>query len=166
MQQRPHHHPSYRKAVLLVYRYNGSMRLTSKIMKVSVASISRWDKAGSPIGRPSRGSKFTDAIEAFVLTCISQNCTVTAAEVRQLIWDAFNVQVSRQLVALVLKHRLRMSWKRTRKRGTPSCRYTPEQLTAFRTSLLDAYNMGTLASTDESGFDQRVRPIYGYAPLG
>ena len=82
-----------------------------------------------------------------------------------MIREQLSVSVSRQLIALVLKHQLTMSWKRIRKRGSPSAKHDRvEQMNKFCREYVEAFAEGTLAACDESGFDQRARPVYGYAP--
>ena len=87
--------------------------------------------------------------------------TTTAAELSR-----FGVCVSRQLVSLVLRKRLGYSWKRTRKRGPVGVGWKPVDVDMFKHALQAAYANKTLSAWDESGFDQRVRPVYGYAPVG
>ena len=89
----------------------------------------------------------------------------SAAELRHHLEERFDIKVSTQLVALVLRKKLRYSWKRTRKRG-PRGGWTDEKIAAFKRQFLQAYNDGCLSSWDESSFDQRCRPVYGYAAIG
>lgn len=154
-----------RKAAILVYQHTQSMRRVSLILKVSQSTVHRWVRGADASGWPSRGSKFTDAMVALVKLQLSMFPATTASQLQALIWDQLSVKVSRQLVALVLRSRLNMSWKRTRKRGCASSRHDrQEQMRSFRQEFATAFANGTLAACDESGFDQRARPIYGYAP--
>ena len=95
-----------------------------------------------------------------------QHPATTAAELRRYLRDSFGVDVSRQLVSLVLRTRLRFSWKRTRKRGPKGATWPEERVEDFKRRFLQAYRSGSLSSWDESGFDLRCHPIYGYAPRG
>jgi hypothetical protein len=89
----------------------------------------------------------------------------TASQLQAMIREQLSVSVSRQLIALVLKNQLNMSWKRIRKRGSPSAKHDRvEQMNKFCREYVEAFAEGTLAACDESGFDQRARPVYGYAP--
>jgi transposase len=161
----------YRKAVLLLYNYFGSMRKTSKILKVSPSTICRWSKQSTNTekGWPKRGSKFTDAMIQYITVLLKEYPLYSASYLKNQIYKVFEVEVSRQLVALVLKTRMgpkAYTWKRIRKRGPKGKRWTDEQLEEFKTKYMKAYNSGMLSSWDESSFDQRTHAIYGYAPAG
>lgn len=92
----------------------------------------------------------------------------SAARLRSFLQSEMQVDVSRQLVSLVIASRLKMSWKRTRKRGVGKQTYEERRhhFQTFKNEFIAAYANGTLAACDESGFDQRARPIYAYAPKG
>lgn len=155
----------FKRAAQSVYEYIQSMRLVGKILKVSSSTVHRWLNGHKNRGWPSRGSKFTDAMVALIELQLKTFPATTAAQLKALILEQLGVNVSRQLVALVLRSKLNMSWKRTRKRGCASARHDrQEQMRNFRIDFERAFTDGNLAAIDESGFDQRARPIYGYAP--
>lgn len=160
-------HPlAYRIATLKIYHFLGSMRKTSFILNVSIASICRWSKSLNPKGWQERGTKILPAIESFIRISLEKEPFLTASNIQSRILQSFDVQVSRQLVALVLRKKLNFSWKRTRKRGPKGCRWTDEQTNIFKNQLLDAMETGNLSAWDESSFDQRCRPVYGYSLKG
>ena len=97
---------------------------------------------------------------------LRESPTTTASELRVHLRERFGVDVSRQLVSLVLTKRLGYSWKRTRKRGPRGAGWGDEQVDEFKRRCVQAFREGRLSSWDESSFDLRCRPVYGYAPLG
>jgi transposase len=85
---------------------------------------------------------------------------------RSKIQQVFGVSVSRQLVQLVV-YRLGFTRKRTRKRGVTKRANGEAIRDVFRAQYLEAVSSGTpIVALDESGFDQRGRPRYGYAMRG
>jgi transposase len=160
------HTLDYRIAAVRIYDFLGSMRKAAKALGIGVASISRWSKTLKPSGWPSRGSKIIPAMEAVMKLALEHEPYTSAAELKQHLEERFDIKVSRQLVALVLQKKLRFSWKRTRKRGPRGSGWTDEKISEFKQQFIKAYNDGCLSSWDESSFDQRCRPVYGYAAVG
>jgi len=105
-------------------------------------------------------------MESMMQMWLAEKPHTTSFELAQMIKSKFGTVVSRQLVNLVLRKRLNISWKRTRKRGPRGVGWTDERLMHFKTQFMEAFNNGSLVSCDESGFDLRCRPVYGYAPKG
>ncbi len=158
----------FRRATLLVYEAFGGMRRTAKVMNVSVASISRWLRLNTTSRQPrqARPSKISSAVEAYIHSHVLQypasTCTTLSQEIRRV----FAMNVSRQWINVILR-RLGYTRKRTRKRGVG--RQTEERRREFFSAwaaLQDESDSSKLVALDESGFDQRPRPIYGYAPKG
>ena len=144
-------HPlDYRKAVMKLYDFTSSMRMTSRILQVSPASVCRWSKR---LGLLTRGepahSKITSAIEAAMKLRLSEKPDTTAAMLCRMILTDFGEIVSRQLVHVILRKRLNFSWKRTRKRGPRGVGWTDDRISDFKRAFLDAYRAGKLASCDE-----------------
>jgi len=156
----------YRVCCLRIYNYFGSMRKASKIMNVGVASISRWSKRIDVAKWPSRGSKIVDAVEAVIKIVLDREPYTTARQLQHRIKTEFCLDVSRQLVSLTVRSKLGYSWKRTRKRGPRGVGWTDDKVAEFKLQFRLAYQQGRLSSWDESSFDMRCRPIYGYAPKG
>ena len=163
------YHESFRNAVLSLYHYFGSMRRTASVLKVSVASISRWARyadEGCPIAskvRQSRRSLITDAIRASVTLFLRHKTCLSSVEVVDHIRHTFGVSVSRQLAHLVIRSS-GFTFKRTRKRGHSDRKAaaTPPFLASFSVACAS----GKLVAIDESGFDQRPSPAYGYSAAG
>jgi uncharacterized protein YerC len=63
----------FRIAVLKLYDYFQSMRKTAKAMKVSIASISRWNSSLQPKQRHRKPVKLSDAMVLFVQQNILKN---------------------------------------------------------------------------------------------
>jgi len=155
-------HHAFRIAAMKLYEYFGSMRRAAKALNVSVASICRWSKNILSNPRPGRSS-ITDAIRASILLFLETSTCLSSIQVVEHIRKTFDINVSRQLAHLVIKS-LGFSYKRTRKRGVSARKdtATPPFLSAFSEALQN----GSIVAIDESGFDQRPAPAYGYAPKG
>ena len=157
----------FKRAVLMVYEFMGSMRKVAAALKVSTATISRWRRDEGTHGKwPRRGSLMSDAMVALIKLRLKELPSTSASQLCRHVWESFGVRVSRQLISLVLRTRLGYSWKRIRKRGPKGVSWSNEQLDVFKEKFLHAYQAGVLSSWDESSFDQRAHAIYGYAPLG
>lgn len=147
---------------MLVYEYLGSMRRAAAALKISTASICRWSKCIQPKVRTRGSSKLTTAMEALILSHLKDHPATNCMGLRELVMETFGVEVSRQLVHAMIR-RSGYTFKRTRKRGISN---KPDNRVAFCAAFASAYNSNSLVAIDESGFDQRCRPVYGYAPRG
>lgn len=156
---------AFRRAALLVYDYLGSMRRAAKALKVSVASLCRWSKRLDPMPRRRGDSKISAAVEAVILSHLEQHPETSCPALGRIILDVFGLSVSRQLVHVIVK-RLGYTHKRTRKRGVSAS--SEDRRHPFCQAFLAACNAagGDVVAIDESGFDQRCKPVYGYAPRG
>jgi len=153
----------YRIATLQLYNYFQSMRKTSEALNVSIASISRWTKRLQPLHRKRKYIKLSDALVIFVQQLVNKDPSLKCSQLVILINDHFQLSVSRQLVHLVLK-RLNYSYKRIRKRGISTKKQLLQE--AFLRKFYNLPNDSNIISIDESGFDQRPIPIYGYSLKG
>lgn len=153
----------FRQAVLQVYAFFGSMRKAAAICKVSPASICRWVSSLHPCARCPKPPALSDAMVASVRAFMLERTRCSALEVVQFLADTWGIQVSRQLAHAIIK-RLGFTYKRSRKRGSgPRVRNATAE---FLSEFLRAHREGTLVSVDESGFDQRCRPVYAYSLSG
>ena len=163
----------YRLAIVQICRHLGnSIRGTAALVQPSAASISRWMRqieSRHARGAGSKPSVVTDLMLACIKTYIFENSNVKATTIKVFLKEKFQIDVSRQLVQLILSKKLNYSYKRTRKRG-PNLTNDPEFKSRTReyvTKLHAAFVNGqNVVSVDESGFDHRSRPLYGYAPKG
>lgn len=152
----------FRQAVLNVYEFTGSLRVTSKMCKVHASTICRWTKRLQPNKRKPH-VMLSDALVASVRVFMQTSTRFSSMEVVQFLKDAWNMHVSRQLAHSIIR-RLGFTYKRTRKRGGGA------KIRQATKSFLDAFTSactnGSLVSIDESGFDQRCKPVYGYSISG
>ena len=93
------------------------------MFRLSPSTVHRWPREPHPRGWPKRSSntKFTDAMVAMVKLQLQIFPATTASQLQSLIREQLGVTVSRQLVALVLKNKLNMSWKRVKKTRMSKC---------------------------------------------
>lgn len=146
-----------------MYNYLGSMRMASRICKVSIASICRWSKCVTPATR-HRSHKLSDAIVASVAAFMQSSTRFSSLQVVKFLQENWKINASRQLAHSIIR-RLGFTFKRTRHRGKRTTT-SPQSALDFRQRFSQAFVQGTLVAIDESGFDQRCRPVYGYAPSG
>ena len=160
------HQVAVRELALRVYRYTHSLRKTALMCGVSVASISRWAKQLHPKQRLFPRPVTSDAMVASVDSFMRSKTRCSSREVVDHILTTWGFTISRQLAHCIIR-RLGFTFKRIRKRG--KCLHSPshnEKLEAFFREFDEAYSKGSLASLDESGFDQRAVPVYGYCSFG
>jgi transposase len=156
----------FRRGALAVYEYLGTMRRAAEALNISAASICRWKRELLPHARRSRGSKMADAMVAAIRIHLSDHPTASAQQLCVLLANQFSITVSRQLVQRVVAQ-MGFSYKRTRKRGPKPDSSDAEAMKAkFAHDLRSALASGQVLSVDESGFDPRSKPTYGYAPRG
>ncbi len=153
-----------RKIALSLYEFFGSMRKAAKAAKVSASSISRWQKEILPkSNRKKRPTKLADVVTTFILKTISEKPISRCIDIAKLVNQTFNIQISKQLVHIVLK-RHNISYKRVRKRGRSASKLS--RIASFINYVKELQSDVRLISVDESGFDERVSPFYGYSKKG
>ena len=141
----------FRKAALILYAYFKSLRTTSKILKVSISTLSRWNSGIEIKTRNRKCVKTSDALRTFVKVHTVDNPCITCPLLCSKIEKEFGFSVSRQLVHLILKQ-AGFSFKRIRKRGFSKQK---EEKTRTFIELFKQNNKPstTLISIDESGFE-------------
>lgn len=146
----------------------GSMRKTAMALGIGVATVSRWSKRIQPLKRHCRPNTMSQAVKDIIFTCLSSSPCFTCDELCQHIFTVTNTTVSRSLVLNVV-HSLGFSYKRVKKRAhsSSSCK-TSASCCDFRNRLLRAMQSDNqvIVSIDESGFDHRALPFYGFARKG
>jgi len=155
----------FRTAAVTLYNYFGSMRKTAVALGISMASVSRWSML-FPYAKAYKRSptRLTDCMVSLVAAKLQQKPSASCSELVVAIRKAFDVTVSRSLVHLIIRKTLGMSYKRTRHRGgAPTDERVQEFVTAYQLACISGH---AIVSVDESGFDQRCRPTYGYAKRG
>jgi len=153
----------FRKAVIQLYKYFNSMRKTALALNISIASISRWTKNIEPKNYVRQNTKTSEALKSFILLKISEKPYMTCKEICALIYQHFNINVSKQLVHLIIKQS-NMSYKRIRKRG--ASKHKQERIKDFVKQINELPKDSILVSIDESGFDHHAYPVYGYGKKG
>ena len=153
----------FRKAALHVYNYFGSLRKTSRVINVSIASLSRWLQRIDPLKRLTAPKTATDALVQLVKDLMtSRRCIYCTDVVKHLC--SLGIHVSRQLVYTIVTKRLCLSFKRSRTRGFNPSSNVHFDMRNFIATFTKAFKERSLVSIDETGFDQRVSPVYSYAP--
>lgn len=154
----------FRIAALKLYSYFLSLRKTSKILNISISTISRWN-ANICIKKRNRiPVKNSEALRNFVKTQTTINPCITCPILCAKIQESFKFSVSRQLVNIIMKQ-VNFSFKRIRKRGFS--KHKEQKTKDFVSSFKTNHKQNTvIVSIDESGFDHRGNQIYGYAPKG
>lgn len=96
----------------------------------------------------------------------AQTC-ITCTELVAHVMTVMSLSISRSLILNVV-HSLGYSFKRVKKRGLPSdVEGHAVGVQRFLTQYEALRSKGTtVVSVDESGFDHRARPFYGFAPRG
>lgn len=154
----------FRQAALKVLESLSSLRKAAAMLGVSVSTLWRWRCGNTARASGPRATLQVQIVDT-VHTFVKENPCTSCKAVSQYILDKLGIQVSRQLVHIVLRRRLGLTYKRTRKRGTSPNTLALRPL--FLQRLNDIVQQGTpIVSIDESGFDQRCVPVYGYALRG
>lgn len=160
----------FRLAAMRLLDYFGSMRKTAKALNVGVATISRWSKCIEPQEKRIRRSQtLSQQVRDFVFTTLSSSPCVTSVELCQRIQSTLQVIVSRSLVLNVIRS-LGFSYKRVKKRVlTSKSSKSSQTCREFRKGLFNALSSThrrIIISIDESGFDHRAIPFYGFSRKG
>ena len=133
------YHESFKKAVVTLYEYFGSMRRTAAVLKISIASVSRWSKAKGNVMPRKRPTMITDAIKESVRVFLQRETRLSSIDVVNHIHATFGFTVSRQLAHIVIR-RLGFTFKRTRKRGLSKRK--SEATPPFLSSFMETVNRG------------------------
>lgn len=147
------YHEAFRQAAIRLYNFFGSMRRTATVLGKHQHSVIVKH-------RKLRSTVVSDAMKASVHCFMSSKTRTSSLQVVQHIQDVFGFRISRQLAHVIIR-RQGFTYKRTRKRGIPSKQQSPN---TFFAAL--KHHRVNIVAIDESGFDQRPIPIYGYAKSG
>lgn len=152
---------AFREAALRVYTFFGSLRKAASALRIGIATLCRWVHCVQPLHRAGTPVKMLLPIQVAIDNFLKSSTCMSATYVVEYVKLHFSLSISRQLAHTVIK-RLGYTYKRTRKRGD-SLR-VHAALPVFLQSFLAV--TGPFVAVDESGFDQRAIPVYGYAPSG
>lgn len=114
-----------------------------------------------PLQRRGAPLKLTLAVQESIHAFMKSGTCISSTSVVEHVRLSFATTISRQLAHTAIKG-LGYTYKRTRKRGDSLRVHTA--LPAFLQRFLAVD--GPFVAVDESGFDQRAVPVYGYAPAG
>jgi transposase len=159
------HSVGFRQAAVALYRHLQSLRQVARILQVSIASISRWMRRLIPLQRRRTG--FLHNIQHSVQQLLDSRPFSSAVEISNTIASS-GTSVSRQTVSRVIQT-IGYSYKRAQTRGSSlrSTEQRPKLLQEFVSNYTLARCSGhPLIAVDESGFDHRDYPRYGYARKG
>ena len=152
----------FRIAALKLYEHFCNMKLTAKALNIGIGTIWRWKNKGIA-NKERKKVSFPEALLSFVKLKLLHQNHLTQNDLKQLIKDAFNKDLSRQCIATILKI-LNMTRKRLRKRGYRKNNYS-DRMQSFKEKI-NTTSLENIISIDEIGFDQRMLPLYGYSLKG
>ena len=98
----------FRKAWMV--EFFGSLRQVSRILKVSISTLSRWSNQLNPQKRRNGPRKASDALIEIIRIFMRANPTSTCPHVVKHVLEMTGMRISRQLVHLILKKRLGLTW--------------------------------------------------------
>lgn len=160
----------FRVAALRVYEHVGSLRGAAIALGVSAASLCRWKKRLHPNGWPARKycETLINAAKAIVSVTLTKCPWTQPSVLKSEILQKIGVKFSTKAVGGAIRA-AGYSYRRLRRRLSP--RGDPKKLAEwheqFRSEFVGLVEAGkTVIAVDESGFDHRVLPLYGYARLG
>jgi len=153
----------FRDAALRLYNKVMNMSKVSKLLDISIASISRWVRQVTPKKRECKPRKVTSVIVNFIEEQFKINPLFICQEIAEQIESKFNVHISIETIRLMCK-KLGLSFKVLRLRlAKPS----DEKVENFKHQLREAIESNLpVVSIDESGFDQRLQTRRGFCPKG
>ena len=157
----------FREAAMRAYEQLKSLRKVSKLLNVSISSLSRWCRRLCPKSWRHTPSVLTEKIVDLIRVALKDDITrCSCYGILEYLDRHHGIRVSRQLVHLVVRKRLNHTFKRSRKRGKSDTSTHRLNVHDFCKNVEPFYKSGALVAVDECGFDQRCVPVYSYAPRG
>ena len=153
-----------RKLALRMVKKCGVMK-TSELTNISRSSLWRWKLYGVDPKRRAFESKLFEQITE-VLRCFLENDPCTAAkEIVYFLRAVHCIHLSRKTASKFIR-KLGLSRKRARTRG--KCKGDLGTLVGnfCYTYKQAVHEEKTVGSLDECGFSKRLKPLYGYSPIG
>lgn len=152
-----------RKITLNIYSYFKSLRKTSKVLNISISSISRWINNLYPKKRIFKPIKQTELIINYIKYKLIENPTISCREFVVKIKEDLNIKISRQLINLIIRKRLNYSYKKIKNK----CFSKNKEIKKKEfINLFNKIENNLIVSIDESGFDKRPKQVYGYGLKG
>lgn len=163
---------SFRNFSLDIYLFLQSFRRTSERLGIAISTLVRWSKCILPKGWPKRSltQSFTQALKSLIQVTLQQSPWTSRLRLKSLVLETLGATVSIKCISSIIKS-LGFSYRRLKRRLTSSRQAQQEKHQEwnlrFRNAFSTAYDAGDLiVAIDESGFDHRMLPLYGYAPKG
>lgn len=158
----------FRLAAIKLYQHFDSMRKVASVLNISIASISRWYRLFPFHNRndkpnESKPRKMSEAIKLLIEGLLQRDPLSTCRGIASNIEEILKIKVSRQLVHAVIHKVLKYSYKRCKKR-TVSKNKKESDVQSFLNKVKSV--VGLCVSIDESGFDARLKTVYGYGRSG
>ena len=148
---------------LHVYSIFNSLRKTAIILNVSHTTIARWLKQTEKKSY-KRSSNKSDLIVDVIRTTITANPYISLRSFTQVIKTTLNIQVSKELVRIVIK-RLGFSLKKAKVFLSPKdLNLKIRDFINKRDSFLQQERY--IVSMDETSFGRYGKPVYGYSLKG
>lgn len=138
------------------------MRKTSKILKVSIATISRWCKSVDSKKRKTQHVYDRDLLCFFIKSKLIEKPFLTASELKKLIEAVLGMRISISLVYVIIDT-IGFSYKRARKRGFTTQK--EERTNVFKQEYR-RLSTRLIVAVDESGFHHAPSPVYGWSKKG
>lgn len=156
----------FREAALRLYDSLGNMRTVANLLNVGVATIWRWYTLGINTKYPTQRSpkKLNKDVIDVLKQLLTASPFLTLFALKSKVHEAIGVTISRQCLAIAIK-RFGFSRKRLCCRGIVNKEVLDERIKSFqnRFAVLDK---DSIVAVDESGFDYKTLPLYGYSPKG
>lgn len=152
-----------RKLAHHVYSLFNSLRKTAIVFQVSHSTIHRWLQNPEK-KKYYRVSKKADDIVQIIKATVVSNPFITVRSFVTVIKDSLKINVSRELVRVVIK-RLGLTSKKAKFFATP--KRLEETTKLFIECRKEFINQGRyIVSLDETSFGRYGKPMFGYSPKG
>ena len=157
----------FRKLALRMLNCNGVMK-TAQFTGVSRTTLWRWKRFGvQPRRRKACASPLFASVRDLLCAFMAANPCTHATGIKHYIKAVHDIDLSAKTVYKYLRL-CRYSRKRSQWRGQSN---RPADWEAQKQVFLQTYRGALdqdtpIVSFDECGFSQRVKPVYGYSPVG
>lgn len=156
----------FRQAALLLYKTCKNMKFVSQTLNISTSTIWSWVHFGIVPKQRYKSATPCNVVQ-FIRDSLTRKPCLTQVELKNIVKETFDLTISKHCLRSIL-HKLNFSRKRLRFRGASTHSETLKRpaLERFKRDLDNIIDPDSLFSVDESGFDFRCHPTYGYAPKG
>ena len=153
-----------RKLVLRLAKGVG-MSKASRLTAIGRTTIWRWRRFGVDPKRRSYERKLFDECKNELRECLLANPTFTSHDVARALREQHGIRVSSKSIRKFIKN-IGFSRKRTKLRGR-----SKRNVRELRKAFCDEYTRAchgdrVVVSVDECAFSEKLKPFYGYSPIG